>query len=102
MSWLYLLIAGLLEVLGVIWLNQYARSKQKFYIVLMAITFILVLVFKISYDNNSNGNDMLYGLVLAHNGGAIVGMLFYKESTHFSRIIFIFLILFSVIGLKMI
>ena len=45
MSWLYLLIAGLLEVLGVIWLNQYARSKQKFYIVLMAITFILVLVF---------------------------------------------------------
>ena len=34
-------------------------------------------------------------------GGAIVGMLFYKESTHFSRI-FIFLILFSVIGLKMI
>ena len=29
MSWLYLLIAGLLEVLGVIWLNQYARSKQK-------------------------------------------------------------------------
>ena len=65
MSWLYLLIAGLLEVLGVIWLNQYARSKQKFYIVLMAITFILVLVFKISYDNNSNGNDMLYGLVLA-------------------------------------
>ena len=40
--------------------------KTKFYIVLMAITFILVLVFKISYDNNSNGNkDMLYGLVLA-------------------------------------
>ena len=35
-------------------------------------------------------------------GGAIIGMLFYKESTHFSRIIFIFLILFSVIGLKMI
>lgn len=29
MSWLYLLIAGLLEVLGVIWLNQFARSKQK-------------------------------------------------------------------------
>ena len=45
MSWLYLLIAGLLEVLGVIWLNQYARSKQKFYIVLMAITFIFSFSF---------------------------------------------------------
>ena len=40
MSWLYLLIAGLLEVLGVIWLNQFARSKQKIYIILMAVTFI--------------------------------------------------------------
>lgn len=61
MSWLYLLIAGLLEVLGVIWLNQYARSKQKFYIVLMAITFIFSFsFFKISYDNNSNGNSICY------------------------------------------
>ena len=44
MSWLYLLIAGLLEVLGVIWLNQYAL-KTKFYIVLMAITFIFSFSF---------------------------------------------------------
>ena len=103
MSWLYLLIAGLLEVLGVIWLKPICTLKTKFYIVLMAITFILVLVFKISYDNNSNGNGryaIWTGISTA--GGAIVGMLFYKESTHFSRIIFIFLILFSVIGLKMI
>ena len=75
--------------------------KTKFYIVLMAITFILVLVFKISYDNNSMGT-ICYMDWYWHAGGAIVGMLFYKESTHFSRIIFIFLILFSVIGLKMI
>ncbi|MCC3657603.1 hypothetical protein LLE77_08965 [Staphylococcus haemolyticus] len=45
MSWLYLLIAGLLEVLGVIWLNQYARSKQKFYIVLWQLRFFLFFVF---------------------------------------------------------
>ena len=75
--------------------------KTKFYIVLMAITFILVLVFKISYDNNSNGRYAIW-TGIGTTGGAIVGMLFYKESTHFSRIIFIFLILFSVIGLKMI
>ena len=43
-----------------------------------------------------------YAIWTGISRGAIVGMLFYKESTHFSRIIFIFLILFSVIGLKMI
>ena len=35
----------IMQVLGVIWLNQYARSKQKFYIVLMAITFIFSFSF---------------------------------------------------------
>ena len=102
MSWLYLLIAGLLEVLGVIWLNQYARSKQKFYIVLMAITFILVLVLKLAMTTIPMGTAYAIWTGIGTAGGAIVGMLFYKESTHFSRIIFIFLILFSVIGLKMI
>ena len=103
MSWLYLLIAGLLEVLGVIWLNQYARSKQKFYIVLMAITFIFSFSFlKLAMTTIPMGAAYAIWTGISTTGGAIVGMLFYKESTHFSRIIFIFLILFSVIGLKMI
>ena len=59
MSWLYLLIAGLLEVLCHM-VKPICTLKTKFYIVLMAITFILVLVFKISYDNNSNGNSICY------------------------------------------
>lgn len=61
MSWLYLLIAGLLEVLGVIWLNQYARSKQKFYIVLMAITFIFSFSFlKLAMTTIPMGTKICY------------------------------------------
>ena len=76
MSWLYLLIAGLLEVLGVIWLNQYARSKQKFYIVLMAITFILVLVLKLAMTTIPMGTAYAIWTGIGTAGGAIVGMLF--------------------------
>lgn len=28
MSWICLVIAGLLEVLGVVWLNEFARTKE--------------------------------------------------------------------------
>ena len=76
--------------------------KTKFYIVLMAITFILVLVLKLAMTTIPMGTAYAIWTGIGTAGGAIVGMLFYKESTHFSRIIFIFLILFSVIGLKMI
>ena len=62
--------------------------KTKFYIVLMAITFIFSFsFFKISYDNNSMGTAYAIWTGIGTAGGAIVGMLFYKESTHFSRII---------------
>ena len=71
MSWLYLLIAGLLEVLGVIWLNQYARSKQKFYIVLMAITFILVLVLKLAMTTIPMGTAYAIWTGIGTAGGVL-------------------------------
>ena len=77
--------------------------KTKFYIVLMAITFIFSFSFlKLAMTTIPMGTAYAIWTGIGTAGGAIVGMLFYKESTHFSRIIFIFLILFSVIGLKMI
>ncbi|WP_204193962.1 multidrug efflux SMR transporter [Staphylococcus sp. GDY8P47P] len=103
MSWLYLLITGLLEVLGVIWLNQFARSKQKIYIILMAVTFIFSFsTLKLAMATIPMGTAYAIWTGIGTAGGAIVGMIFYRESTHFSRIFFIFLILFSVIGLKII
>ena len=61
--------------------------KTKFYIVLMAITFILVLVLKLAMTTIPMGTAYAIWTGIGTAGGAIVGMLFYKESTHFSRII---------------
>ena len=41
MSWLFLLIAGGFEVLGVVLLNELSRTKNKIYVILLGLAFIL-------------------------------------------------------------
>ncbi|MBF9295910.1 QacE family quaternary ammonium compound efflux SMR transporter, partial [Staphylococcus epidermidis] len=40
MAWLYLLVAGCFEILGVVFLNELNRTHKKIYILLGALTFI--------------------------------------------------------------
>ena len=41
MSWIFLLIAGGLEVLGVVLLNELSRTQNKIYVILLGLAFIL-------------------------------------------------------------
>lgn len=103
MAWFFLILAGLLEVLGVIWLNELSRTKKKYYIVLMAITFIFSFsTLKLAMLRLPMGTSYAIWTGIGTAGGAIIGMLFYHESKHLSRIFFILLILASVIGLRLI
>ncbi|PTE70062.1 QacE family quaternary ammonium compound efflux SMR transporter [Staphylococcus devriesei] len=103
MAWLFLIIAGLFEVLGVILLNELSRTKKRFYIVLMAITFVLSFsTLKVAMNTIPMGTAYAIWTGIGTAGGAIIGMIFYRESTHFSRLFFIFLIIVSVIGLRLI
>lgn len=40
MAWFILFIAGLLEVVGVVILNEIARTKNKWLVVLLAVAFV--------------------------------------------------------------
>ena len=40
MAWLYLLVAGCFEILGVVFLNELNRTHKKIYILLGPLTFI--------------------------------------------------------------
>ncbi|MBI5973325.1 paired small multidrug resistance pump [Staphylococcus caledonicus] len=103
MAWLFLIVAGLFEVLGVILLNELSRTKKRFYIVLMAITFVLSFsTLKVAMNTIPMGTAYAIWTGIGTAGGAIIGMIFYRESTHFSRLFFIFLIIVSVIGLRLI
>ena len=103
MAWLYLLVAGCFEILGVVFLNELNRTHKKIYILLGALTFIFSFsTLKLSMHTISMGTAYAIWTGIGTAGGTIVGMIFYNESKKFIRIFCIGLILISVIALKII
>ena len=95
-----LLIAGGLEVLGVVLLNELSRTQNKIYVILLGLAFILSFsTLKLAMHDIPMGTAWT-GIGTA--GGTIIGMLFYKESKHVGRIICILMILIAVVGLRLI
>ena len=41
MAWIFLLIAGSLEIIGVVLLNELSRTQNKLFIILLGLAFIL-------------------------------------------------------------
>lgn len=103
MSWFILLIAGLLEVIGVVILNEITRTKRKSLVVLLAIAFICSFsTLKVAMNDIPMGTAYAIWSGIGTGGGTLVGMLIYNESKNAKRIFFIGLIIFSIVGLKLI
>ncbi|MFW3591821.1 DMT family transporter [Staphylococcus caprae] len=103
MSWIFLLIAGGLEVLGVVLLNELSRTQNKIYVILLGLAFILSFsTLKLAMHDIPMGTAYAIWTGIGTAGGTIIGMLFYKESKHIGRIICILMILIAVVGLRLI
>lgn len=103
MAWFILLIAGLLEVVGVVILNEITRTKRKSLVVLLAIAFICSFsTLKVAMNDIPMGTAYAIWSGIGTGGGTLVGMLIYNESKNAKRIFFIGLIIFSIVGLKLI
>ena len=103
MAWFILLIAGLLEVVGVVILNEITRTKKKSLVVLLAIAFICSFsTLKVAMNDIPMGTAYAIWSGIGTGGGTLVGMLIYNESKNAKRIFFIGLIVFSIVGLKLI
>ena len=102
MSWFYLIIAGCFEILGVVLLNQLARTSRWYYIILLALTFVLSFTtLKLAMVSIPMGTAYAIWTGIGTAGGTCIGMLFYQESTHPLRIGFIAVIIAAVIGLRL-
>ncbi|MCY1569150.1 DMT family transporter [Staphylococcus pettenkoferi] len=103
MAWVYLMIAGVFEIIGVIILNEINRTKKQSLIILLGLAFICsFLILKLAMSDIPMGTAYAIWTGIGTCGGAIIGMLFYNESTSAKRISFIALIIVAVIGLKLI
>ncbi|PTK93813.1 DMT family transporter [Staphylococcus gallinarum] len=103
MSWFILFFAGLLEVVGVIILNEITRTKKKSLVVLLAIAFICSFsTLKLAMNTIPMGTAYAIWSGIGTGGGTLVGMLLYNEAKNAKRVFFIGLIVLSIVGLKLI
>ena len=103
MAWVVLIFAGIFEMLGVNSINQYVNNKTKKNLAkligMFALSFIL-LSYSIEQLPMSTAYAVWTGI--GASGGAILGIVIYKEPKDAKRIFFISLILIAAVGLKLI
>jgi paired small multidrug resistance pump len=103
MSWLFLIIAGIFEMLGVGTINRYNQKQDLQSLGLLVVTFGSSFLFlSLAMRDLPMGVAYAIWTGIGAAGGAILGMIIYGESKDWRRIACIGLILLSVIGLKLI
>lgn len=103
MSWLYVIAAGLFEVVGVIGISELNKKVSPRNITLLSGGFLIsFLLMSLAMKQLPMGTVYAVWTGIGTTGSAIVGILFYKEPRSFLRLFFIALVLGSVIGLKLI
>lgn len=102
MAWVYLMLAGALEVVGVTGMNKVAKNNNLQAYMVLIIGFIFSFSF-LGLAMKTLPADTAYAVWtgIGTVGGTLVGMLFYGEAKDWRRILFIGLIIVAVIGLKM-
>ncbi|QXE02876.1 multidrug efflux SMR transporter [Terribacillus sp. DMT04] len=103
MAWIVLIIAGLFEVFGVTMINKLNEKPTAANIGLFILGFagsFGCLSYSMAYLPMGTAYAIWTGIGTA--GGAIVGMLFFRESKDWKRIVCIAMILAAAIGLKLI
>ena len=103
MSWLFLIVAGLFEMIAVIMMNEVNKRKSWQSVFSMIVTFASSFLFlSLAMKQIPMGVAYAIWTGIGASGGAVIGMVFYNESKDWRRVICIFLIISAVIGLKLI
>ncbi|MFC4324237.1 DMT family transporter [Litchfieldia salsa] len=101
MAWMYLMLAGAFEVVGVIGMNKVIKDKDlKSYLIVFLGFICSFSLLSLAMKSLPAGTSYAVWTGIGTVGGTLVGMLFYGESKDWRRIFFIGLIIVAVIGLK--
>lgn len=103
MSWVFVILAGLFEVVGVTGINKINEKFNAVNLSILVVGFGLsFLLLTLSLEQLPMGTAYAVWTGIGAAGSAVVGILFYKEPKSVARLLFIALIIASVIGLKLI
>lgn len=102
MAWIALILAGFCEIFGVAMMNRWQLYRNGQTIVALIIGFgISLALLSYAMETIPMGTAYAVWTGIGAAGGTVVGMIFFKESKNWRRIVFITLILAAAIGLKL-
>ncbi|AKG33544.1 DMT family transporter [Paenibacillus durus] len=103
MNWIFLILAGIFEMVGVLLINKLNQARNWQALASMIAAFGLSFLFlSIAMKTLPMGTAYAVWTGIGASGGAILGMIFYKEPKSILRITCIALVLGSAVGLKLV
>lgn len=103
MSFVYVIIAGLFEMLGVLSMNKVNKDQNwKSFVLLIGAFSLSFLFLSFAMQTMPMGTAYAIWTGIGAAGGTILGMVFYGESKNILRIVCIAMILSAAIGLKLV
>lgn len=101
MAWLYLVIASLGEIFGVIFISLYVRKKTLGRLLLLILAFTGGFFFlSLAMREIPLGTAYAIWTGLGTIGAVVVGILFFQESAGWKRLLFLSFIITGAVGLK--
>jgi paired small multidrug resistance pump len=103
MSWLYLILAGLCEMFGVMMISKVNQDRSWQSMLMLVIGFgASFLLLSLAMKSLPMSTVYAVWTGIGASGGALLGMVFYGESRSILRILFIAIILGAAVGLKLV
>ncbi|MGY0693298.1 DMT family transporter [Virgibacillus sp. FSP13] len=103
MAWLFLVIAGVGEVIGVTGINKVNKGKRWNAFITLIGGFSMSFIFlSVAMESLPMSTAYAVWTGMGTIGSALVGMFVYGESKDWRRILFISMILSAAVGLKLI
>ncbi|MBN6186866.1 multidrug efflux SMR transporter [Aneurinibacillus sp. BA2021] len=102
MAWIYLILAGLEEVVAVIAMKYMTSGKKKWPVLVMVVGFLFSF-FCLSIAMRALSPGVAYAVWAGVGtiGITLVGLLWFKEKYKISQFIFLGLMLIGIIGLRL-
>ncbi|MGM8366047.1 DMT family transporter [Virgibacillus sp. W0181] len=101
MEWIFLIIASFGEIFGVMFISMYVRNKTIFHLLMIVVSMGFGFVFlSLAMKSIPLGTAYAIWTGLGAAGAVIMGIIFFKESAGWKRMLFLTCIIAGAVGLK--
>ena len=102
MAWIFLVIASFGEIFGVMSINIYVREKTFKWLLMIILSMGLGFVFlSLAMKGIPLGTAYAVWTGLGATGAVLIGILFFRESAGWKRLLFLSCIIAGAVGLKL-